>query len=191
MRKLRNSFLPVKPLDGKMRNVLFISQVLATSIVSTTALATTFIYLLVKWAGVGWWLMILPVGIIETVLVYVNYLARVRYKKYFVELNSLWNKLDRKSTSTSLLAHIFIVLLIATVTAAFCLEAYFFVLGFLMFNMISDMATVAQRTQCIKITCPYLKYRMLCVKCISMKERPDEQSATRRRTFLIASGEVQ
>jgi hypothetical protein len=100
----------------------------------------------------------------------VNNKARVKYKKYFKELNPLWENLDEKSPKISMIAQFILVVATAILTLSFAIETFFFVYGILCLNLMLDYVTTTQRIVCVKIRCPYVTNRITCLQCMKAKE---------------------
>ena len=117
-------------------------------------------------------LLFLPVTVAEVILIYINYLGGVKYRKFFAEGNFVWRKIDEKKPEVSLGLHIFAVFALVAITS-FLLELYFFIVGFLSFNIMADFMTVILRLRCISMKCPVIKTQRLCVKCL-LRQQPGQ-----------------
>jgi len=110
----------------------------------------------------------------ELWLIYINYLARVRYKKYFVEMNPTWRWFDKKG-----LAHLSLVLsfiIDTTIILAFGMSTLTgaflgLITGMLFTNAAFDQITFRRGFICIKSGCAILEDRITkCMNCTFQEE---------------------
>jgi hypothetical protein len=158
--------IPKKPFDGKMKKILFLLSFFGTYLVAAIIFFTTFIQCFfinfLKWTPL---LLLIPALTVELILLYVNNDARVKYKRYFMELNLIWNKVDETNTGLSMLLQFILVMGFATITILLMSEFFYFLLGLLSINLLLDYVTVAQRAQCIHMRCPNLINTQTCLRC--------------------------
>ena len=177
--------LPEKPFDGKMKNLLFLAQVMGLAVVAAIFSLSCLVYIYVKFCEASFFLLFLPVAVAEVILIYINYLGRVKYRKFFAEGNFVWRKIDEKKPEVSLGLHIFAVFALVAITS-FLLELYFFIVGFLSFNIMADFMTVIPRLRCISMKCPVIKTQRLCIKCL-LGQQP-EQEILKKQTKNHSAG---
>jgi len=145
---------------------LLISVSGAVMIASLTFITSFIYYFAVQFLHWTPLLLLLPTLVAELILLYVNNDARVKYKRYFMELNPIWSKADKSSAAVSMLAQFCLVMGMATVMLLFAVEFFFFMFGALTINLLLDYVTVAQRIQCVKIRCPNLTKNVTCLQCL-------------------------
>jgi len=106
--------------------------------------------------------------VMESCLVYVNYLARVKHKRYFSEGNWVWRFFDRLGiTGISLLVHFTVVFAVTLFAMSspitFGLGALF---GLVYMNLIMDYMTYRRFQKCIGRKCPFLEEKVEhCREC--------------------------
>jgi hypothetical protein len=158
---------PKKPFDGKMKMLRLFLSVHGAILIASLTFITSFIYYyavrFLHWTPL---LLLLPTLVAELILLYVNNIARVKYKRYFMELNPIWKKVDESNAAVSMLAQFCLVMGVATVTLLFAVEFFFLIFGALLINLLLDYVTVAQRVQCVKMRCPNLTSRVTCLQCM-------------------------
>lgn len=110
-------------------------------------------------------IMFLPA---EFYLMYLNYLARVKYKEHFKETTKLWLIFDKRGlTVLSLILH-FAIVTIGMVFLASYSELQFFAglgCGLVWFNAIVDDRTLKSKLPCIETKCANLDIRKKCLNC--------------------------
>jgi hypothetical protein len=102
----------------------------------------------------------------EGYLAYLNYIARVKYKRFFREMTGWWRFLDKKNPVLSIIAGIAytgaamaILLWLQLFTAAGVL------LGIVICNAVVDDISLRRRIPCIKSECPKIEATRSCVTC--------------------------
>jgi signal transduction histidine kinase len=162
--------LPIKPFDGKMNILIRLLYVAAGIMLSSFAIIAAFIYYYaVRYLHLTPFILLLPTIAAELCLLYVNNEARVKYEKYFKELNPLWESLDEKSPKISMIAQFILVIATAILTLSLAIETFFFVYGILCLNLMLDYVTTTQRIVCVNIRCPYVINRVACLQCMKVK----------------------
>ena len=114
------------------------------------------------------WIFFIVAMISELYLVYVNYLARVRYKKYFTEMNPTWKWFDKRGlTHVSLVLGFIISFLIAIFFGPVLLAHSLigFLAGAIATNAVFDRITFGRRYLCIKLRCKRLEEVRKCTTC--------------------------
>lgn len=110
----------------------------------------------------------LPIFVLEVCLLYINYLARVKYKQYFREQNWIWRFFDRSNNvPLSLLLHFGIVFIFTL--AAMSIEITFplgTLFGFLYANLYFDFKTYSKFKRCAKRKCLFMEEKVdRCRQC--------------------------
>jgi hypothetical protein len=107
----------------------------------------------------------------ESYLLYVNYLARVKYKEQFKEQTRLWLKFDKRGLTVLALILRFVVMTIVMVILAIFSELFFFawvcgmVCGLVWANAFFDDKTLKSKLPCIETICSELGRKKKCLNC--------------------------
>lgn len=104
----------------------------------------------------------------EFYLMYINYLARVKYKEHFKEASKLWLRFDKRGlTVPSLILHFAIITSVMMLLASYS-ELQFFAglgCGLLLFNAVLDDSTLKRKLPCIETQCANLDIKKKCFNC--------------------------
>jgi len=113
------------------------------------------------------WIFLFTAIFSEFYLLYLNYLARVRYKKYFVELNPTWRWFDKRGkTHVALLLGFLISFFIIIFLGITELHIFLgFMVGIISTNTVFDDMTFRRRYLCIKFQCTKLEEVRKCTEC--------------------------
>jgi len=169
------SILPRKPFDGNMNILMSLLFTSGGFMLSAFAFIASFIYYyLVQYLHWTTLTLLLPTFVAEMILLYVNNDARIKYKNYFKELNPLWSNLDEVSTKLSMIFQFSLVIGISIITLLVKVEIFFFVYGILCLNLMLDYVTTTQRITCVKMRCPYLENRIVCLQCMNSKKKGEK-----------------
>jgi hypothetical protein len=159
--------IPKKPFDGKMRKLRLVIAIFGAMLIAALMFLTSFIYYYaIQFLHYTPLLLLGPTFIAEIMLLYFNNEARVKYKRYFMELNPIWSKVDTRSPEVSMLGQFFLVMGLATALLLFQVEFFFFMFGVLVTDLLLDYVTVSQRIQCVKLRCPNLTKNVVCLQCL-------------------------
>ena len=114
-----------------------------------------------------WFFFLITMGS-EFYLLYLNYLARVRYKKYFTEMNPTWKWFDKRgwvhvSLFLGFMLSFGLALVFGPILLAHALLG--FLAGTISTNAIFDHMTFGRRYLCIKLRCDKLEEVSKCTKC--------------------------
>ena len=125
-------------------------------------------------ASLGFFLFIMVMFLpAEVYLMYVNYLARVKYKEHFKETTKLWLWFDKRGlTFLSLILH-FVITTSAMIFLALYSELQFFAglgCGVLLFNVAIDDRTLKSKLPCIEVKCIDLEVKKKCLDCVVPNE---------------------
>ena len=103
----------------------------------------------------------------EIVLLYVNYLARVRYKKYFTEVNPTWKWFDNRGLTHLALFLGFLASIGLIIGGGFLASHALLglLVGSIMTNAFFDVLTFKRRYICIKLKCDRVDEVAKCTKC--------------------------
>jgi hypothetical protein len=130
--------------------------------------------MMIDMASLGFFLftlvMFLPA---EVYLMYVNYLARVKYKEHFKETTKLWLWFDKRGlTVPSLILHFVIITSVMVFLASYS-ELQFFAglgVGVLLFNVVIDDRALKRKLLCIEVKCMNLEMKKKCLDCVVPNE---------------------
>ena len=104
---------------------------------------------------------------------YVNYLARVKYKEHFKETSKLWLWFDKRGlTVLSLILH-FVIITVVMVFLASYSELQFFAglgCGVLFLNVIVDESSLKRKLACVETKCKNLEIKKKCLDCVVPNE---------------------
>lgn len=104
----------------------------------------------------------------ESYLMYVNYLARVKFKEHYKEQTRLWLEFDKRGLTVLALILHFAVTTSAMVFVASYSELQFFAglgCGLVWFNAIVDDKALKSKLPCIETKCASLDVRRKCLDC--------------------------
>jgi len=104
----------------------------------------------------------------ESYLMYVNYLARVKYKEYFKEQTRLWLEFDKRGLTVLALVLHFTIITGAMVFLASYSELQFFAglgCGLVWLNAFIDDKALKSKLPCIETKCANLDVRKKCLDC--------------------------
>ncbi len=114
-------------------------------------------------------------SVLEIILIYINFKARINYEEFCYEANPIWRKFDASGKALlSMYIHPILVMGVWLYGVLYE-DGYFlgFLVGFLMLNVIIDFRNFRDMKYCLNKGCKTLDNRKICIQC--RKDRMDKK----------------